>query len=135
MKCFGCGREGHLIRLCPDGAGGGQSAASAPGPPRLPIHQENEVRNTHTDTRGAEAERSDEEEFKKLSAKRKNPENKTNSDQATKMSKKNPPCSSSQSEERLTEPQENKQVDEEGFYTFTSIRTFLQQTKGSDWLK
>ncbi|CAB1437364.1 unnamed protein product [Pleuronectes platessa] len=26
MKCFGCGKEGHLIRLCPGRAG-------APGPP------------------------------------------------------------------------------------------------------
>ena len=33
MKCSGCGREGHLIRLCPDRAGGGKSAASASGPP------------------------------------------------------------------------------------------------------
>ncbi|KAI3355854.1 hypothetical protein L3Q82_004224 [Scortum barcoo] len=29
MKCFGCGAEGHLIRSCPEGAGGRRAAAAA----------------------------------------------------------------------------------------------------------
>ncbi|KAI3363574.1 hypothetical protein L3Q82_012163 [Scortum barcoo] len=29
MKCFGCGAQGHLIRSCPEGAGGRRAAAAA----------------------------------------------------------------------------------------------------------
>ena len=135
---------------------GGGSAASAPGPPpasggaeaSVPMepqsdtqgsqdensedgHRENEVRDSQTATRVAESVLTDEEDFLKLSAKRKSPENKTNSEQAKKVSKINPPCSSSQSEDSLINTQENLQVDEESLYSFTRIRTFLLNTKGT----
>ncbi|XP_015258051.1 PREDICTED: uncharacterized protein LOC107103050 [Cyprinodon variegatus] len=33
MKCFGCGQEGHVIKVCPDGAGRWPAAAEQMGPP------------------------------------------------------------------------------------------------------
>ena len=34
IRCWLCGRPGHIARVCPNGCGGGAASASAPPPPR-----------------------------------------------------------------------------------------------------
>lgn len=76
------------------------------------------------------------DDFSKMSNKRKSPENKSNTEQVTKVSKMHPMGCSSQSQENLSNTQEggsecgNTQVDAESVYSFAKIQTFLQKTKG-----
>lgn len=76
-------------------------------------------------------------EISKLSTKRKNPENKSNTEQVTKVSKTNPMSISSQSDDVLMSTQESEsdvsgdtQMNVESAYPFTKIQSFLQRTKG-----
>lgn len=97
----------------------------------------------HTATRVAESVLFNEEDvlmdvdLSKLSTKRKNPENKSKTEQVTKVSKMNPMSCSSQSDDGLLNSQDyesdvngDTQLDVESAYSFTRIQSFLQRTKG-----
>lgn len=107
--------------------------------------QKGEKNISHTATRVAESVLIDEEDLTidddddvtKLSIKRKNPENKSKCEKVSKVPKTNPVCPSSQSEDSLSNTQDSDsplsghtQVDVESVYSFTRIRSFLQDTKG-----
>lgn len=80
-------------------------------------------------------------DLSKMSTKRKNPENKLNTEQVTKVSRSNL-MSSSQLDEGLMNTQESEsdacgetQMDVESVYSFTRIQSFLQRTKGMRSMK
>lgn len=80
-------------------------------------------------------------DLSKMSTKRKNPENKSNTEQVTKVSRSNL-TSSSQLDEGLMNTQESEsdvcgdtQMDVESAYSFTRIQSFLQRTKGMRSMK
>lgn len=159
MKCFGCGIVGHVIRSCPERAGEPQRTVQEEN--RDDSDQENEqTENVASDqnaqdvlkedlnvgqtaTRVAESVLFNEKdalldtEISKLSTKRKNPENKSKTEQVTKVSKTNTMSCSSQSDNVLMNTQESEcdvsgdtQIDVESAYSFTKIQSFLQRTKG-----
>ena len=89
-----------------------------------------------------EEEAMNDDDVSKLSIKRKNPESKPNSEHVSKVSKTTPAYSSSQPEDSQVSTQDSggdvtgsSQLEVQSVYSFSRVRSFLQETKGMRLVK